>query len=140
MQPVHSSPTREPGGDARQPPGLIQVLPRRIPKAPKRASRWRSIAHCNFVRSHFCCVPGCPGMPIEVAHVRRGSGAGVGQKPDDWNTLSLCRDHHAQQHRIGEQSFEQAHKIDMRRMADEFSARSPKAADIRAVRRERELV
>lgn len=113
------------------------MLPRRIPKQAKRASRWRSQAHCNEVRRHECCVPGCCGRPIEVAHVRRGSGAGVGQKPDDWNTISLCRDHHAEQHRIGEQSFEQAHQIDMRALADEFGAQSVKSADIRRVKAER---
>jgi hypothetical protein len=55
----------------------------------------------------------------------------VGQKPDDWNTISLCRDHHAEQHRIGEQSFEKRHGIDMRRLADTFSMVSPRATQIK---------
>jgi hypothetical protein len=75
------------------------MLPQRIPKPKKRATRWRSQAHCNFVRSHGCSVAACHGVPIEVAHVRNGSGAGMGQKPDDWRTASLCRYHHAEQHR-----------------------------------------
>jgi hypothetical protein len=110
------------------------MLPARIPKAPKRASRWRSQAHCNFVRSFSCCVPGCAGRPIEVAHVRRGSGAGVGQKPHDFYAISLCRDHHAEQHRIGEQSFEKRHSIDMTKLAEEFAIVSPKAMEIKAAR------
>lgn len=114
-------------------------LPRRIPKKPKRASRWRSIAHCNDVRGHHCCVPGCEERPIEVAHVRRGSGAGVGQKPDDWNTLSLCRWHHAEQHNIGEASFEAKHGIDLRELADLFAKESPKAREIADIKRERGL-
>lgn len=114
------------------------MLPRRITKPTKRASRWRSQAHCSFVRSHECCVAGCGGRPIEVAHVRRGSGAGVGQKPDDWNTMSLCREHHAEQHRIGELSFEALHDLDMREMADRFADASPKAAEIRTIKRERQ--
>jgi hypothetical protein len=113
------------------------MLPRRIPKPAKRASRWRSQAHCSFVRGHECCVPGCAGRPIEVAHVRRGSGAGMGQKPDDWNTLSLCRDHHAEQHRLGEGSFEKRHTIDIRALADEFAAKSPRASQIRQAKWER---
>jgi hypothetical protein len=113
------------------------TLPRRIPKPAKRASRWRSQAHCSFVRSHECCVPDCGGRPIEVAHVRRGSGAGVGQKPDDWNTLSLCRDCHREQHRVGEQTFEKRFGVDMRAVADEFAAKSPRAAQIRDAKRER---
>jgi hypothetical protein len=113
------------------------MLPRRIPRKPKKATRWRSQAHCNDVRQHQCCVPGCDGRPIEVAHVRRGSGAGVGQKPDDWNTISLCREHHSEQHRIGELSFEALHNIDMRELADEFCKHSPRAAQIAAEKRER---
>lgn len=112
------------------------MLPRRIPKPAKRASRWRSQAHCSFVRSHACCACGSMAA-IEVAHVRIGSGAGVGQKPDDWNTVSLCRDCHSEQHRIGETSFERKHKIDMRRLADTFALASPRAVQIRLAKQER---
>jgi hypothetical protein len=114
------------------------TLPPRIPKKPKRSSRWRSQAHCTFVRGHHCCVPGCGAVPIEVAHVRNGSGAGVSQKPDDWNTISLCRDHHAEQHRIGERSFQAAHAINMAALAEEFANASPKRAEIMHIRKERE--
>lgn len=107
------------------------MLPRRIAKSPKRSTRYRSQAHCNFVRSHHCCVPGCDDTLIEVAHVRSGSGAGMGQKPHDYLTVSLCRSHHAEQHRIGEASFEAKHGIDMRSLASEFARKSPKAAEIR---------
>lgn len=84
------------------------MLPARIPKKPKRATRWRSQAHCNFVRSHACCKCGSTAG-IEVAHVRLGSGAGIGQKPDDWRTVSLCIECHRggrnSQHTLGEQTF-----------------------------------
>jgi hypothetical protein len=113
------------------------ALPRRIPKKPKRASRWRSIAHCNFVRSHACSACG-DTAGIQVAHVRIGSGTGLGQKPDDWLTVSLCGDCHRAQHSEGEKTFWRSHGKDPRAIADEFAARSPKAAEIRAVRRERE--
>lgn len=79
-------------------------FPRKLPKPAKRSSRFKSQAHCNHVRAHACSV--CGEMaPIEVAHVRIGSGAGVGQKPDDHRTVSLCRDCHAQQHQVGERTF-----------------------------------
>lgn len=113
------------------------ALPRRIPKERNRSERWRSPAHCNFVRSHHCIVPGCDGMPIEVAHVRNGSDAGMGRKPSDWFTVSMCRDHHAEQHRIGEGPFERAHRIDLHALAAEFAAESPKAAQIRIEQQER---
>jgi hypothetical protein len=57
-------------------------LPPRIPKKAKRATRWRSQAHLAFVRSFACA--NCGSMvSIEAAHVRLGSGAGMGTKPDD---------------------------------------------------------
>lgn len=119
------------------------MLPARIQKKPKRDSRWRSQAHCNFVRSHACC--NCSSMAsIEVAHVRIGSGAGMGQKPDDWRTVSLCGGPygcHAEQHRMGEQTFwdryarEKGHSVQT--LIDAFCKSSPKAAEIRAIRQER---
>lgn len=107
------------------------MLPARIPKPRKRSSRWRSPSHCTFVRSHECCVPNCDGRPIEVDHIRKGSGAGMGQKPDDWNTISLCRDCHATQHRLGEDSFAKLTGIDMQALAAEFAKASPKAMEIK---------
>lgn len=114
------------------------TLPPRIPKKAKRSSRWRSQAHCNFVRSHQCCAKDCTDLPIEVAHVRLGSGAGIGQKPDDWRTVSLCRSHHAMQHTIGEASFWAAQERDVEELIDAFCKASPKAHEIRLARQERE--
>ena len=110
------------------------ALPPRIPKPAKRASRWRSQAHCNFVRSHACAT--CYSTAaIEVAHVRLGSGAGIGQKPDDFRTISLCRECHAEQHRVGERTFWQGKDVEA--LVEAFCKASPKAADIRRVRAER---
>lgn len=112
------------------------MLPKRIPKAPKRESRWRSLAHCNFVRGHACSVCGSM-VAIEVAHVRIGSGAGMAQKPDDWNTVSLCKPCHASQHHVGERTFWQGAGIDPIALAEAFAKASPKAAEIRAKKAER---
>lgn len=46
-------------------------------------------------------------------------------KPHDKWVISLCRDHHTEQHRLGEASFERKHSIDMKKLAEEFAARSP---------------
>jgi hypothetical protein len=114
------------------------MLPRRIPKPPKRASRWRSQAHCNFVRSHECCVSTCDGRPIEVAHVRLGSGAGVGQKPDDWRAVSLCQFHHSMQHSQGEVTFwREFVRRDPEALIDLFIKASPKRREIEEIMRER---
>ena len=69
---------------------------------------------------------------IEVAHVRLGSGAGLGQKPDDWRTVSLCSYCHRQQHTIGEETFWNGKDVEA--LIDAFCKASPKAAEIRSVR------
>jgi hypothetical protein len=113
------------------------MLPARLPKKPKRASRWRSQAHCNFVRGHACSKCGSTAA-IEVAHVRLGSSAGIGQKPDDWMTVSLCGGPagcHARQHREGEQTFWRG--FPLADLIEAFVKASPKRHEIEQIRRER---
>ena len=110
------------------------MLPPKLPKRPKRESRWRSQAHCAFVRSHACSR--CHDTAgIEVAHVRMGSGAGLSQKPDDFRTVSLCRVCHAEQHTFGERTFWQDRNVES--LIEAFCKASPKAPEIARVRRER---
>jgi hypothetical protein len=102
------------------------MLPARLkPDHYKPKLRRRSRAHLDWVRGHHCSVPGCQLMPIEVAHVRKGAGAGMGFKPSDALTLSLCREHHSEQHRKGEETFERTHGINLMRLAEAFYRRSP---------------
>jgi hypothetical protein len=110
------------------------MLPRRLPKKPRRASRWRSQAHCNFVRSHACAYCGSD-VAIEVAHVRLGSHAGMSQKPDDFRTVSLCKLCHQRQHNIGEASFWRGRDVET--LISEFVKASPRRAQIEAEMRER---
>lgn len=117
------------------------TLPRRIPKPAKRASRWRSQAHITFVRGYACCRCG-ETSNVQAAHVRLGSGAGIGQKPDDWRTVSLCGSSgvfegcHQLQHRIGEERFWRG--TDVGALIEEFIKASPKRAEIERVRKDRE--
>jgi hypothetical protein len=62
----------------------------------------------------------------------------MSQKPDDWNTVSCCKDHHTQQHAVGERSFETLYRINLSALADEFAKASPKAAEIRNEKVDRE--
>ena len=121
-------------------------LPPRIQKAPKRSSRWRSTAHCNYVRGFACC--NCHETAnVQVAHVRIGSNAGMGQKPDDWRTVPLCGPQegrggcHDLQHRMGERTFwdtyQKAHGQTVEDLIDVLCSTSPKAADIRRAKMER---
>ena len=116
------------------------MLPPRIAKKGNRSDRWKSTSHCNFIRSHQCCVPGCDRRPIEVAHLRKGTDAAMGRKASDFFAISLCAYHHrADQHLNGEDSFAQAHGIDLHALAEAFAKASPKAAEIARIRKERGL-
>lgn len=102
-------------------------FPRKIPKPAKRSSRFKSQAHLAHVRSHECSFCGA-SAPIEAAHVRLGSGAGMGQKPDDFRAVSLCRDCHAAQHSVGEGTFWEDR--DPEALIDFFVRTSPRRAQI----------
>lgn len=106
-------------------------LPPRITKPTKGMGRWRSQKHRDFVRQHACCHCGSTAA-IEVAHVRNGSGAGIGQKPDDFLTVSLCKSCHQRQHNIGEVTFWRGTDLDA--LIDAFCKASPRAREIREVR------
>lgn len=109
------------------------MLPKRIPKPAKADKRFRSPAHCNFVRSHACSACGRQDH-IEVAHVRTGTDGGMGMKPGDYWVISLCRNCHAQQHRNGEASFERIYMIDMKALARAFVEASPKRRELEMAR------
>jgi hypothetical protein len=122
------------------------MLPRRIPKKPKRASRWRSQKHTDWVKSHACSVCGSTTNST-AAHVRFGSHTGMAQKPDDWRTVSLCdgpyshadggKGCHQRQHDTSEPEFWRKAEIDVEQLIAEFCIFSPKAAEIRAIKAQR---
>ena len=60
----------------------------------------------------------------------------MGQKPDDFRTVSLCKHCHANQHRIGEDTFWRNRNVEG--LIAAFCAASPKAMQIREAKRERE--
>jgi hypothetical protein len=119
------------------------ILPNRIQKVRRRESRWRSQAHCKHVRSFACANCGST-CNVECAHLRMGSGAGLGQKPDDWNTAPLCGGGmgcHAKQHTIGEPKFWQLYAQKkghtVHQLIEELIRTSPKRAEIEHIRKER---
>ena len=121
------------------------MLPNRAPKKQKRATRWKSQSHRTFVCKEFACA-NCGSMVArEAAHVRIGSGAGMGEKPDDWRVVGLCggpQGCHATQHRVGERTFwadyEKRHGQDVEQLLASLIKASPKRHEIEQVQRERE--
>jgi hypothetical protein len=119
------------------------LLPRRITKKPKRESRWKSPAHLTFVRG-FCCANCGSDANIQAAHVRLGSGTGMGQKPDDWRAVPLCggdceRDGcHTVQHQMGEETFwRDIAQRDPEELIKALIQASPKRHEIEQVMKER---
>lgn len=106
------------------------MIPRRRPKPlGVKESNKDFPAHRAWVRKHYCCVPGCPSDLIEAAHVRKGlpegEQAGMGQKPHDRWCIPLCRDHHREQHDLGELTFAGKHGLDLVALAKQFAKESP---------------
>ena len=101
------------------------TLPARIDRKSHRENVGkRSPGHRAWVRRHGCCA--CGGTAgIECAHVRNGTGGGVGVKPSDRWCISLCKRCHNSQHFLGEPEFERRNNIDMKALAEEFARRSP---------------
>lgn len=105
-------------------------------KRPNRSYRYEDKQHLNHVRKHKCSNPDCPNtLGIEAAHVRKGSIAGMGLKPDDWRAVSLCGPCHRRQHSVGEVTFWMG--IDVEALIAEFCRTSPKAREIAAAKGER---
>lgn len=103
------------------------MLPPPKPKKPKkknRSSRLECPEHRRWVKTRACCVPGCLNTNIDPAHVRLGTHTAASRKPDDGMCISLCRQHHDEQHR-GEASFAAKYGLDTHALAAEFAAASP---------------
>jgi hypothetical protein len=116
----------------RQSPGFIirapYPLPKKrervksgIPRAPKRI--W--LRHRKFVRSHYCVVPGCQATDIQFCHIRSAANSGTGLKPHDAHSFPACFNHHAEQHQVGQGTFEDRYGLDLAAIAAELVRRSP---------------
>lgn len=105
------------------------TLPSMLPVEGRKAKRVRCPAHTSWVRRHACCVHDCPRRPIEAHHQRHGlpegDQAGIGQKPGDQWTISLCAHHHREVHVDGCETFGQIYGINGVDLALEFAAKSP---------------
>lgn len=105
---------------------------RKLPKKPKRETRFRSQRHLKHVRSFACCA--CDAdAPIEAAHLRIGTDGGMGLKPSDLYCTPLCRDCHAKQH-MGEVTFWREVGKDPLEIIEELIRTSPVRREIEAHR------
>lgn len=111
----------------------MTALPARKPKTRKPAKARkvprRCKPHLKFVGDHACSGCGTFGTddnPVEAAHLRLGTGGGMGLKPADRWVISLChRCHHGEQHQKGERTFWDRRDVDPKALAEEFARKSP---------------
>jgi hypothetical protein len=102
-------------------------LPKRRRKVKSKArGPIRCPSHITWVRGHFCTIndPEC-SVRMEAAHVRIGTDGGTGMKPGDNWVIPLCGHHHAEQHQMGEATFERRHRINMKAIAEGLWRISP---------------
>lgn len=66
---------------------------------PKEPARRRSKAHLAFVRQQGCLV--CQRTPADAHHLKFAQPSTLGRKVSDEFTVPLCRDHHQDLHRHG---------------------------------------
>lgn len=66
---------------------------------PKEASRKRNKAHLAFVRDQPCLL--CKQTPSDAHHLKFAQPRALGRKVSDEFTVPLCRAHHQQLHRHG---------------------------------------
>ena len=75
-------------------------LGRPITSVPKE-NRRRSKAHLAFVRAQPCLV--CQRQPCDAHHLKFAQGRALGRKVSDEFTVPVCRDHHDELHRHGDE-------------------------------------
>lgn len=104
---------------------------RKLPKKAKRDGRFRSQRHLSHIRSHTCAASN-PNVCRLNRRARIANDTGMGQKPHDYECVSLCRDCHQLQHTQGERTFWQGR--DVQAIMGEFIRTSPVRREIEAHR------
>ncbi|WP_342710765.1 ERF family protein [Bradyrhizobium sp. B124] len=91
---------------------------------PKELPRRRSKAHLMFVREQCCLI--CRQSPTDAHHLKFAQPRALGRKVSDEYTVPLCRAHHHELHRHGnERAWWAALKIDPLRLAHDLWTASP---------------
>ena len=76
-----------------QMPARDEVVP------PRKPVRYRNKAHLRFVAAQPCLI--CQRSPCDPHHLRFAQPRALGRKVSDEFTVPLCRDHHVELHRRG---------------------------------------
>ena len=103
-------------------PITVELPPGRIDKsklAIAEPKRLRDKAHLKFVASQPCLI--CGRQPSDPHHLRFAQPRAIGLKVSDEFTVPLCRGHHRELHRAGnEAAWWQDRRIDPLEIAESF--------------------
>ena len=117
------------------PPGTLFKGAKRKPLDMGRKPRVRDAEHLDAIRQCSCVKcgldHGCEAAHIRITRVGKPI-SGIGNKPDDKFTTSLCHDCHLEQHRVGEVPFWNEIGIDPLRLAEALYRLSPNVEAMRA--------
>ena len=91
-----TSPVNEPAVAEQQPSTAVMVSPIR------KEVRHRNKAHLAFVGAQPCLV--CQRTPCDAHHLKFAQPRALGRKVSDEFTVPLCRDHHLDLHRSGNET------------------------------------
>ena len=70
--------------------------------ATAKTIRLRDKEHCKFVAAQPCVV--CGRTPAEAHHIRFAQPRALSRKVSDEYTVALCRVHHRELHRYGDEA------------------------------------
>jgi hypothetical protein len=87
------------GGPETPAPAAIVVQRRRF---AAKTIRLRDKEHCRFVATQPCVV--CGRTPAEAHHIRFAQPRALGRKVSDEYTVPVCRVHHRELHRYGDEA------------------------------------
>jgi hypothetical protein len=71
-------------------------------RVPAKAIRLRDKEHCKYVATQPCVI--CGRTPAEAHHLRFAQPRALGRKVSDEYTVPLCRLHHRELHRYGDEA------------------------------------
>jgi hypothetical protein len=103
---------------------------KRVPmQAPKPDAPVRCESHLKWVRGLTCVCSeidptGCGGK-VRACHLRIGTNGGTGMKPGDNWTWPGCDNHHAEQHEIGELTFQKKYRLSLKVICERIWRLSP---------------
>jgi hypothetical protein len=100
---VEQATSDNPFGMADTAPIILSITRRgRYQRVVPKTIRLRDKLHCRYVTTQPCVV--CGRVPSEAHHIRFAQPRALGRKVSDEYTVPVCRLHHRELHRFGDEA------------------------------------